>query len=137
MNDMCLTVGDFKKVIAESIAKCCADMASARLEYPALQTSELMLDSPMRGGAEFVLPDGRRIPRNYAFIDVPADDRSVYYAVRHLIMRDVCTLKRGRVWFHGEPCHVVSDDGLSTYVGPDGGLVVRIRTLFYHEADAQ
>jgi len=85
-------------------------------------------------GSELVIDDGRRVPRRCEWIEVPNDAPSAVCAARHLL-RGVCR-QRGRIWFQGEPVHVIRDDGIDAHPGPDGFDVIRLRTLYYHEADA-
>ncbi|HKP08489.1 MAG TPA: hypothetical protein VJU58_14645, partial [Microbacterium sp.] len=72
------------------------------------------------------------IARQHEWIEVPADERSIVCAVRHL-MRKISSHGYGRVSFTGRPIHLIADDGIVVRQGPDGWPVVRVRTLYFHE----
>ena len=85
-------------------------------------------------GAHLVLPDGRRIPRRTRYLEVPAELDEVFDAAHELLRGIRAEHGPGRCWFLLEPVHVVNDDGMIVHLNDLNEPVVRVRTIYGHEA---
>lgn len=129
------------KEIEEAIAKAVASYEAAVLAYeggdglrPASECPTKLIPHAAHG-ARMELDDGRAVFRRYEWVEIPVDAKAASCAARDLVRR-VTSHGQGRIWFMGEPVHVIRDDGTAVRPGPDGFDVMRLRTIYYHEAHA-
>jgi hypothetical protein len=122
--------------VAEAVAAYDREVRLREEATPEFGTTRLVPNSAREH--IWTLDDGRTIRRKYEVIDIPNDQNAARCATRYLLRVATRAPERGTVWFQGEPVHVVryGDDQPAVLPGPDGFDVIRLRTVYYHEATA-